>query len=65
MTGVRWNDDTLIALNDRILVWFAPVSALGTSEQRAEIIGFVQRRIVEANLAVGRRPLGAKYKEIG
>ena len=65
MTGVRWNDDTLIALNDRILVWFAPVSALGTSEQRAEIIAFMQRRIVEGYLAAGRRPPGAKYKVVG
>jgi len=65
VTGIRWNDRTVIGLSDRMLVWYAPTSALGTPEKQAETIAFMQRNIVDANLAIGRIPAGAKVKEIG
>lgn len=65
ITGIRWNQRVVIGLSDRLLIWYAPMAALGTPERQAEIIAFTQRHIVDANLAIGRPPAGAKVKEIG
>jgi hypothetical protein len=65
MTSIRSNEGVVVGVNDRLLVWYAPRAALGTPEMQAEIIAFMQRRTVEANLAAGRRPPGAKYKVVG
>jgi len=63
ITGIRWNERVVIGLSDRLLLWYAPMAALGTPERQAEIIAFIQRHIVDANLAIGRPPVGAKFKE--
>ena len=65
MTEIRWNDTVVVGVNDRLLVWYAPRAALGTPELQAEIIAFMQRCVVNANLALGRPPVGAKFKKIG
>jgi hypothetical protein len=65
LTEIRRDDHVVIAVKDRILGWYAPISALGTEAECAEIIAFMQRRIVDANMAAGRPPPGAKHTQIG
>lgn len=65
VTALRENERTVIFMRDRIAVAYIPSSAFRSAEQRAEIVAFVQRHVVNANMAIGQVPEGVKFKKVG